>query len=481
MPAIEVLQSELQITSAFSARLWALVHDVPSLYDSLLDRLAPFGLSPSDIRTDSGDGTLGGLNVNFWLLNFGALVRVRLESLELNVGRLDRMDPERLSAAFEGLFDAVAGASPKIVATTHAATLSFHATLKDAKSADFLARFVRDVPDGVGPYMGSGCVFYYGPRDQVVASALTLDRSAVYADAVFARTNVTFDGQKVAVAALRRMLSDHLDRLCRLSASRTTHEDMMSILGAGGAIDGKSLAEAARLAALSQGTARREQNGGGEALPRFVAFQPDPTYGHRAFLESGATSGQTTTIALAQAPAPPAWAHAAQLVAPVRERRLSWCRMQLCTGFVPDFPPALGTGVMFGAWGIRIIPAPGYIDIREQPVDSHSAAAVVLRDLVESDQISAARRLLASAHALELGLTAVAEILRPPAVAGSDERDVGRTAEYNRLTVLTSAYQGRWVALVGDEVIADDGSLKALLARLQALAPSRLPIIHFIE
>ena len=76
----EIERSQLSIQVGYRSRSWMLVHEIPRLYEALLQSLADFGVVPQSIRSDSGDGSLGGYSVNIWMLNYGASVRLRSQA-----------------------------------------------------------------------------------------------------------------------------------------------------------------------------------------------------------------------------------------------------------------------------------------------------------------------------------------------------------------------------------------------------------------
>ena len=67
MSNFNIEQSEVELESTFTPRLWTLVHDVPVLYEALLDKLGHVGLSTSDLRSDVGHGSVGNASVTLWL------------------------------------------------------------------------------------------------------------------------------------------------------------------------------------------------------------------------------------------------------------------------------------------------------------------------------------------------------------------------------------------------------------------------------
>src|SRR5207244_2188046 len=81
MAALIISQSEFELESKFEPRLWSLHGDVPELYEALLTNLGPLGLSSVDLREETGDGSVGGRGLGFFLFAFNANVRIGLQSL----------------------------------------------------------------------------------------------------------------------------------------------------------------------------------------------------------------------------------------------------------------------------------------------------------------------------------------------------------------------------------------------------------------
>jgi len=103
---------------------------------------------------------------------------------------------------------------------------------------------------------------------------------------------------------------------------------------------------------------------------------------------------------------------------------------------------------------------------------------VQLGVLVEEGKIREARNLLEIAGRLIPQDSKLREVLAPPRIRKSEEKGVDRRAEFQWLRVNADAYQGKWVALVGDELVASAGSLKELLPQIKELPAGHLPLIH---
>ena len=101
-----------------------------------------------------------------------------------------------------------------------------------------------------------------------------------------------------------------------------------------------------------------------------------------------------------------------------------------------------------------------------------------VRALLEEGRIAAAKELVESAgDQLPAGLR---EIFAPPRIRRVDERGVDRTPEFNWLKAHGPAYAEKWVALVGDDLIACEDSLSDLLAWLKGRQFERTPLIHHL-
>src|SRR5215217_9112985 len=108
-----------------------------------------------------------------------------------------------------------------------------------------------------------------------------------------------------------------------------------------------------------------------------------------------------------------------------------------------------------------------------------------IRELVEAERVPAARKLLA--EALEKGdhgedLSGWQRVLAPAKMIGVvDERDPDRTPELEWLKAHEMEYQGQWVALCEDRLLAHSHELEEVLSTVKGMKPSRRPLLHYIE
>jgi len=103
-----------------------------------------------------------------------------------------------------------------------------------------------------------------------------------------------------------------------------------------------------------------------------------------------------------------------------------------------------------------------------------------IRALVEEGRILEARDLLKTAGDQLPAGSSLRRILGPPRVSKSDLLDVDRSPEFLWLKKHGDEYKGKWVALVGENLVAASEALKDLLARLDELHLDGKPLIHHL-
>lgn len=206
MHRFTVEQSEIEIESQFASRLWSVVHDVPVLYDALLEELAHVDFSSMDLRPDSGNGSVGGAGVGVWLFGGKANARISLDGVRFQTSSTE----PRVVDSVDGVIGAVQRASPGLVFRSHAVSYACHGLIEGMKAADFVRRFVPNSVHvaGFGDCLGAGAALYFGEAPPVMSATLTLDVSRVVQDGVFVRVFMVMDGGVGASSAVRALAEE---------------------------------------------------------------------------------------------------------------------------------------------------------------------------------------------------------------------------------------------------------------------------------
>ena len=119
---------------------------------------------------------------------------------------------------------------------------------------------------------------------------------------------------------------------------------------------------------------------------------------------------------------------------------------------------------------------------QDQPIDSASDYAERIRALIEADCVDEARALLRKAlqaNADDRELQALQEVLKPPRTRARPVTDDDRSQEFEWIHANREAYRGRWVAIQGDELVADAASFRELQSRIKNL--EKAPLVHRIQ
>lgn len=103
-----------------------------------------------------------------------------------------------------------------------------------------------------------------------------------------------------------------------------------------------------------------------------------------------------------------------------------------------------------------------------------------IRSLLAEGQIWEAQQLLKSAGDRIPVDSKLRELLAPLRIRKSAIKDFDRSAEFHWLKTNWEEYQGRWVALLGEDLLASSDTLEELRAHLAELNPKRRPLIHHL-
>lgn len=207
-----IQKADLLFEAGFEKPDFALLRDTAGLLQHVFNRLEPHGLRLSDLRVEPGAGSLGDFHVLCHLLKYRMTIRARVERVEVVCSELPQENIERLKVAVVDLLMAIRAHRPDLAFRAFGLAVGMHGHPEGLSAKDYLGRFASNAPKDIGPLAANGAVFYYGPEEERMVSALTVDASAVVPDGVYVRVHVTWDGKKVTPDALPT-LADSFVRL----------------------------------------------------------------------------------------------------------------------------------------------------------------------------------------------------------------------------------------------------------------------------
>lgn len=159
------------------------------------------------------------------------------------------------------------------------------------------------------------------------------------------------------------------------------------------------------------------------------------------------------------------------------------------TTHVAERHPAVYSGVWFLPGSIAGSRSHSPTDLQPQEFSGKertyevSSWVLVIRDLIERDRILDARETLARvpAHAFASEeLQRLRTVIAPPTAKRIEYRGVSRRAEFEFLKAHGHEHRGKWVAVLGGQIVASANSLPALREELARLQVSGRPLIHRI-
>ncbi len=113
---------------------------------------------------------------------------------------------------------------------------------------------------------------------------------------------------------------------------------------------------------------------------------------------------------------------------------------------------------------------------------AQSTPATRIRELIEEDRVAQARALLSEALGAspeDPELLSLAKVLEPPRARPRQITDMDRTQEFEWIRANRDAYRGRWIAIQGNELVADAPSFAELQSRIKDL--KSVPLVHRID
>lgn len=211
-PSLNARQERFWLQGHFLSPVFDLFKDLPALSSHLFHTLGPhYNLRLTDMRFETGAGSLGDV---FLRLSWPTLAEVRffLDRVEVESSYLPFLRLQGRDLVGDVLI-AVAEYLPNAKFRTYSVTQEIHGGLVGQPRHEFLARFAPSVPEGFGPALGAGIVFYFGEEANHLFASFTLDFSRVVEGGVFVQSVVLYDASRVSGGELQALSRSEFDSL----------------------------------------------------------------------------------------------------------------------------------------------------------------------------------------------------------------------------------------------------------------------------
>jgi hypothetical protein len=213
---VNLIHGQAQYHGQFSQPAFKMLNNVVVLYENLLSHLKQHGASISNLKYEVGGGDFSQANVNLSLLNFNALIKIRIEALEITFHNLGVVGEE---VAFQILQDAWRAAKTSyetLNLVEQTVQVTTHLRLLDTPYDRLLGRFVK-APTGLFTDSKVGVVFYLGEGldPAVTKGNVLLDQSTVETGQLFMQVMLTFDASKLPPESLRKTFNNVYQKLLK--------------------------------------------------------------------------------------------------------------------------------------------------------------------------------------------------------------------------------------------------------------------------
>ncbi len=212
----EVRQSEFSYLASFEMPVFDVLGTGGQLYAAIYAGFARFRVKLQDIKVESLTLNPADISVVCSLLGLGALVRYRLDRVEVWSTTPRGFDDAGLAELIEDALRVVRDASRTSRVAAHTLSLGLHGVLTEGTIAARLAAYVQRTPEGTPPLRPSGVSFSCEWPEGEGESAIVLERSVTVPDGAFLRVTSVHPGKLPEREAYQRAADFFQEAIARL-------------------------------------------------------------------------------------------------------------------------------------------------------------------------------------------------------------------------------------------------------------------------
>ena len=213
MTDFELQSGDLLVRASFPEPVFDLFQDFPDLGQRLHRSLATYGAGLGDMKFEGTWGSLGDAHLSVSFLRLSAVLRVRLDQIELHCFDARNLQEDDLAAVFVRTSQVLVEHDPAPAVASYSLAVGLHGLLAGVTAATFIERFVSAKDLQLGPPSGVGTVLYFGPSKGRSSASVTMDLSALVAGGLFLRANATWDASTLDVHALQSAGREFIDQV----------------------------------------------------------------------------------------------------------------------------------------------------------------------------------------------------------------------------------------------------------------------------
>ncbi len=167
-------QGDVAVYAEVDVPAFAFLHDPTPLLRVLHGDLSRFGLRVGDMSFQGTDENYRTEYLLCTVLNYATNIVVRAERTEVACLDVLRVSQDQFVDLVVTALEAVSRCIPDHPYKTYTVFMNLDGWSVDGISTrEYLGQFASSAPQGLGPLVGSGTVFYYGPEGERLLSAIS--------------------------------------------------------------------------------------------------------------------------------------------------------------------------------------------------------------------------------------------------------------------------------------------------------------------
>lgn len=173
------------------------------LQSAIYSRLGPFKLKLPDIKIESSSANPADISVVCWVLSYAALVRFRLDKVEVwsNSTRLAANSALATDVAHQAV-EILHAVSPDARIASHSLIVALHGEPQGRATNEFISDFLKATPPGTPELRASGVSFVGELPTKNGVGSIVLERSTQVSEGVFLRISSEHAGSLTTREAL---------------------------------------------------------------------------------------------------------------------------------------------------------------------------------------------------------------------------------------------------------------------------------------
>lgn len=195
MTGLEVRHSEFSYLASLESPAFEVLGTGGQLYAGIYAGLARFRVKLADIRLESQSANPADISVVCSLLDLGALIRYRLDRVEVWSVSARLAADATLVGLIEDAVRVVREVSRGARIATHTLSLAIHGMLTEGTIAERLAAYIARTPEATPPFRAGGVSFSCEWPEGGGESSVVLERSLTVPDGAFVRLTSVHPGR----------------------------------------------------------------------------------------------------------------------------------------------------------------------------------------------------------------------------------------------------------------------------------------------